>query len=98
MNIIQKKFKDRALNKGGILLFKKSDALEIVEACITEKYKILGIDAFNDLGYAIQPRMEDSIDFTSIFSKQPENIYEAALNFLKQRDESLLFEIVISSN
>ena len=46
MNKVAMQLADKALRQGGILLFRKMDALEFVQGCKIESVVILGIDSF----------------------------------------------------
>ena len=95
MNRIEKLLEDKAINRSGILLFSKENALLFIEACKESKIQILGIDAFYLWGEYIQPSLENSIDFSSSeYMQKEKNIYSEAINFLKEKSENLFFVIV----
>jgi len=92
MNEVELMLKDRTIQRGGVTLFKKIDALGFIETCATKNLKVLGIDAFLLLGEAIQPSMENSIDFTTSSFKG--NPIQSARDHLTRSDDNLYFEIV----
>ena len=95
MNRIEKLFKDKAIFKGGIVLFNKENALSFIIECEKNGNAILGIDAFYLLEETIQPSLENSIDFSSPeYQQEVENIYSEAINFLQSKTEKMFFEIV----
>jgi len=95
MNGIEKLFKDKAIIRYGIMLFTKNNALSFIEECEKNGILILGIDAFYLFEERIQPSLENSIDFfSSEYIQKTENIYSDAVNFLKDKEEKLFFEIV----
>lgn len=84
----------RAVRRGGVEMFRASDAIAIVEECRRRGRPILGIDAFVLTGDSTQPCMEHSIDL-STDSKLAANSHDLAAAHLKKlaKDE-LWFEIV----
>lgn len=95
MNRIKNLFKDKAIIRGGIMLFSKEDALLFVKACENNEIQILGMDAFYMTENYMQPSLDNSIDFSSSgYIPKEKNIYLEAVNFLKEKNEELFFEIV----
>ncbi|NLR82479.1 hypothetical protein [Chitinophaga eiseniae] len=92
MNKVAKIFAERALERGGLYLYSRNDAMECILACQAEKIHLLGIDGFRLTADTIQPSMNDSVDFSSSFFEG--DIYEYALASLEKRPEELFFEIV----
>lgn len=92
MNKVEFLFSDRAINRGGILLFSKKDALDFIEQCKKLEVVILGIDGFFISESYTQPSLEDSIDYSSTLSNN--DIYEKALEFVNNRNANLYFEII----
>ncbi len=92
MNKVEKLFLSKAINRGGIYLYSKGDALEFVEECKNQDMPVLGIDSFYLTDSTIRPSMANSVDFsTRSFEK---GIFDEAIRFLKQRGDDLYFEIV----
>lgn len=80
-----------------IMLLSKEDAISFVKACKTNNIALLGIDAFFVRNKAIQPSLENSIDFSSRdYVQKSESVYTDALLFLQDRSDELLFEVVSS--
>ncbi len=97
MNEVEKKFKSKAIIRGGVSLFSKENALSFVVACQKNNIEILGIDGFVLTECTTQPSMENSIDFSSRrYSQKLESVYSEAIHFLNEKDDSLFFEIVCS--
>jgi hypothetical protein len=95
MNRIEKLFEDKAIIRGGIMLFSKDNALLFIKACENSKIQILGVDAFYLSEDNTQPSVENSVDFSSSeYLRKAENIYSEAINFLTEKNEMLFFEIV----
>jgi hypothetical protein len=46
LNKLEKKFKNKAIKRGGILFFNHHDAIDLILECKKAGYKILGIDGF----------------------------------------------------
>lgn len=90
MNKAELLFKDKAVIKGGLMLFSKDDAVQLVLGCKKENIKILGIDSFRIVGDKIQPSLEDSIDLSKI--NETEN-YAKAADFIENRSDEFYFEI-----
>lgn len=90
MNDVELLFKDRALIKGGLMLFSKNDAVQFIRECHKQKIKILGIDSFRLIGDKIQPSLENSIDFS--VTNETTN-YEKAENFIDATSDEFYFEI-----
>ncbi len=93
MNKIENLFKDRGVQRGGIHLYSKYDALNFVEECYKQSVYILGIDGFYITEDITEPSIENSIDFTILPLKR-EDIFEMAKKFLDKREDSLFFEII----
>lgn len=92
MNKVEKMFLSKAINRGGIYLYSKGNALQFVEECKRQDMAVLGIDSFYLTDSTIQPSLDNSIDFsTRSFEKR---IFDEAIQFLKQRGDDLYFEIV----
>lgn len=93
MNNIENLFKDKAIQRGGINLYSKYDALSFVEECYKQSVYILGIDGFYITDNTTEPSIENSIDFTILPLKR-ESIFKMAKEFLSKKDDSLFFEII----
>jgi len=97
MNRVEKQFQDKAIVRGGIMLFTKDNALSFVKACKESGVQVLGIDAFHLLEENIQPSLDNSVDFSSSeYELNAEDIYSEAMNFLNEKSNNLFFEIVCS--
>jgi hypothetical protein len=95
MKKIENLFEDKAIIRGGIMLYSKENALLFIEACKNNGIQILGIDAFYLSEENIQPSLENSVDFSSSgYMKKEESIYSEAIIFFKDKNEKLFFEIV----
>ncbi|MDR3715555.1 MAG: hypothetical protein P4L51_22320 [Puia sp.] len=94
MNEIEALFEDKSINRSGIFLYSKENALQIIDECKKRNIVLLGIDGFYLGENTTEPSMENSVDF----SMRPftESIYEDAIAFLKARNDRLHFEIVYS--
>ena len=94
---IEAEFRSKAIIRGGLLLFRPADAVDLIRKCSEEKLGILGLDGFLITGNSTQPLMEHSVDFSSksrTISSQ--GYWQAAEEFLCQKQSSgLLFEVVI---
>lgn len=83
----------RAINRFGLELYTHDDAIMIVEICMHDKIRILGIDAFDISDGFTHPVMEFSIDYTSTSSSECK---PDAKEFLKmQKNLNLVYEIVL---
>jgi hypothetical protein len=98
---LENEFKNKGVNKGGLLLLKANQALTLIERCKEENLRILGIDTFIIKQGVTQPLMEYSIDFTSINEGQRDCLsavetWKRSKFFLENKLESnFFFEIVI---
>lgn len=92
MNKVEVLFSDRAINRGGIFLFSKKDALDFIEQCKYREIVVLGIDGFFISESLTQPSLENSIDYSGTLFNS--DIYEKALEFINNRDANLYFEII----
>lgn len=90
MNKVELLFKDRAVQKGGMMFLPKHVAIQFVHECKSQGVKILGIDGFYLLGDAVQPSLDHSIDF-SITDETTD--YNKAEQFITVRPDELYFEI-----
>ncbi len=95
---IEAEFRDRAVERGGLLLFRPRDAIDMIRRSRNARIKVLGVDAFRDLpGGVVQPMMEESIDLST---PQNRNLlldsWRHAEDFVHARRETpFLFEIVL---
>ena len=88
-NLIDK-YKENALQRGGLLLFSPQDAIEIVKELEKKSIKILGLDAFQVTINTTQPFMEHGIDLSN-----QDFAWKAAIEFLERRKGSgFVFEII----
>jgi hypothetical protein len=92
MNKVEKLFLSKAINRAGIYLYAKENALNFVEECKKQDVTVLGIDSFYLTESTIQPSMDNSIDFST--ASIGKGIFDEAIQFLKQRGDDLYFEIV----
>ncbi len=92
MNKVEKLFLSKVINRAGIYLYSKEDALNFVEECKKQDMSVLGIDSFYLTESTIQPSMDNSVDFST--RSIGKGIFDEAIQFLKQRDSDLYFEIV----
>ncbi|MGO4294326.1 hypothetical protein [Chitinophaga sp. RAB17] len=70
MNKAERIFIESTLERGGIHLYSKENAIAFVLACREEKIRLLGIDGFWLTANSIQPSMEDSVDFSLQFLQE----------------------------
>jgi hypothetical protein len=92
MNKVEEKFIDKALNRSGVILYSKFDALEFIKECAKNNVGLLGIDGFFITDKTTQPSLNDSIDFS--IGTVYQNIYDKAKEFIEKREDSLYYEIV----
>ena len=92
MNKVEKIFMDKAVNRSGIILYSKKNALEFIKECSKNHIRLLGIDGFFITDKTTQPSLEDSKDFST--GTHSQNVYDEAIEFLKNREDDLYFEIV----
>lgn len=95
-NRIKKQFAERFLDRHGVQLLSKVDALQLVRACIDQRVRILGIDGFRLLEDGIQPSLENSVDFSSkkLQDSYVDSAFRDPTEFLRTRDDKMMFEIV----
>jgi hypothetical protein len=93
VDFIEKEFEKVATVRGGISLFKPSDALNLIKRCHNLNRKILGIDSFRITEQTTQPFLEHSIDF-SFINASSGNWLEAEKFILEREHEGLVFEVV----
>lgn len=99
MNSVELLFKEQGIKRVGTFIYPKLVAIDFINECKKLKIGILGINALIIKGKFTQPSMDNSIDFTASTSRQnpPENVWDAALKFLKEREDIYYFEIVCST-
>jgi hypothetical protein len=90
---IENLFRDKVVNRGGINLYSKQDAIRFVEECQNHSINILGIDGFFLTPDTTEPSIENSIDFTDLSFKKESN-FEVVKEFLEMKDDNLFFEII----
>ena len=96
MNAIEQLFKEKGIFKVGTYVYPKQVAMDFINTCKKTGINILGIDALIIQGEAVQPSMDNSIDFTTdTYIKNPyKNVWDTAIAFLNERDDIYYFEIV----
>jgi hypothetical protein len=82
---------DKAIIRGGLILFAKQDAIQYVLHCDSIKRRILGIDGLLITDKTTQPDLEHSVDFSKLAS---EDAYLQALDFLKRQEDKFFFEVL----
>jgi hypothetical protein len=92
MNKVERIFMGRALNRSGITLYAKQDALDFIEECNKNRIGLLGLDGFFITDTTTQPSLDDSVDFSN--DPHLQNVYDKAIEFIKGRKDNLYFEIV----
>jgi hypothetical protein len=92
MNKVEKIFIAKALERGGLFLYSRENAIAFVKACNKEQIRLLGIDGFSLTGNSIQPDLQHSIDFSSLFFEG--DVCKKAIDFLETRSDDLFFEVV----
>ena len=94
MEPLEQEFCSKGVLRGGILLLKATDALEMVRRCRELGVEVLGIDGFRITDQTTQPLMEESIDLS-----KPGGAHDGwtlAEAFLGRRaDTDIFFEVVI---
>lgn len=91
-NQVEKEYMEKAVNRGGILLFEATSAIGFVKRCREFNYRILGIDGFYLDDEKTQPTMEDSIQFDE---RKGFYQYSTAIEFIENRkSKGLYFEVV----
>jgi hypothetical protein len=96
MNQVEFLFKDKGILLHDVYLYPKQIAIDFINACRKHNIDIWGMDAFIIKENFRQPSMDNSIDFTASPFKQekPENVWDAAIAFLQERDDVYYYEIV----
>ena len=92
------KVNDRFIERCGLSFLRAEDAIVYIKEQTEEGRKLLGIDAFLIIGKYIQPRMEDSLDFTASPYNTMEGIDPVSLaleHLSRWLQTDLLFEVVI---
>ncbi|WP_426671588.1 hypothetical protein ACPPVU_10155 [Mucilaginibacter sp. McL0603] len=96
MNQIELLFKDKGVLRRNVNVYPKQIAIDFINECRKHNIGIWGIDAFIIKENFHQPSMNNSIDFTASPFKQekPENVWDTAIAFLRERDDVYYYEIV----
>ncbi len=93
MEPIEQEFAAQGVIRGGELLLKPKDALDMVRRCGEEGIEVLGLDGFKLTEQTIQTVMEQSIDVS--FPRSSDS-WRKVESFLAARlDSDLYFEVVI---
>jgi|SRR5690349_3515330 len=97
LNPLEMEFQDRAVRRGGVILFAAQDALELVKRAREERVRVLGIDGFFLTGDGgTQPSMRHSIDLSNTTHRDLDS-WTAAESFLKENAHfNLYFEVVMA--
>lgn len=89
---IEAEFVPKGTVRGGILILRSQDALDMVRRCREQGIRVLGLDGFKVTATITQPVMEQSIDLGSIAGS---DAWSKAESFLAERGGSdLYFEVV----
>ncbi|OMP76220.1 MULTISPECIES: hypothetical protein [unclassified Chitinophaga] len=94
MNEVEIFFQEKAIKRGGVVLYSKQDTLDFIKKCKDCDIGILGIDGFYIKETNIQPSLDNSIDYSADLSNNSIYDYDNALEFVSKRDDNLFFEIV----
>jgi hypothetical protein len=95
MEPIEQEFAAKGVIRGGELLLKPRDALDMVRRCHEEGIEVLGLDGFKLTEQTIRPVMEASIDLS--FPRNGDT-WRRAESFLATRlDSDLYFEVVMAT-
>jgi hypothetical protein len=99
MNKVELLFKEKGIERAGTFVYPKQVAIDFINECRKFNISILGIDALIIQGAFTQPSMVNSIDFTAspYRENKPENVWDAAIAFLQERDNTYHFEIICKS-
>jgi hypothetical protein len=99
MNKVERVFRDKGINRGGAYVYPKLVAINFIRECRRFNIGVLGMDALILHENATEPSMANSIDFTAspYIENPPNDIWDAAITFLKERDDKYHFEIVSES-
>lgn len=95
MDIIEKEFLEKVIRRNNLFLYKKDDALVVIERCKQQNVWILGIDSFLISGDYIQPFLEYSSDYSNLDKKN--DVWKVASQFIAdmiKKNNELVFEIV----
>lgn len=92
MNVIQKSFLHLGIERAGLFLLKRNDAIKFIIESQKQNIRILGIDGFFITKDATQPSLEHSIDISG--RNFNEEDYNQLIEFLLEKDQSMYFEII----
>ncbi|WP_346353354.1 hypothetical protein [Azotosporobacter soli] len=93
MDLAEAKFLKKAIIRGGVHMYKASDAVEIISMCEQNRWAILGIDSFIVTKYQTRPLMNHTLD-CSIARNENGYWYEAK-QFVNDRvNRGYYFEII----
>lgn len=91
-------FRDRAVIRSGLRLFRPDDAIDVIRRCRDAGIRVLGVDAFLDLpGGVVQPALEHSVDFSSVRHRSLfADSWRHAEDFVRERLATpFLFEVIM---
>ena len=95
MKSIERRFAARGVLRGGLLLLRARDALDMVRRCREEGIEVLALDSFKLTEQTTQPLMEQSVDLSTPDTR---DAWAKAEAFLDARaDADLHFEVVIGA-
>ena len=93
---IFEQFRDKAIRRGGIIMFSSANALLVIDEARQTGVAVLGIDGFYLTGEAVEPSLENSIDF-SLAGRVPADFWRDSEKFIRSRhNQALYFEIVLT--
>src|SRR5574338_554036 len=86
-------FQARGIVRGGTLLLRANDAVQLLLAAQAERVRVLGVDAFRITPETTQPVMEHSLDvISSTLADEP---WRTVADFVLQQPDDLYFEVVL---
>jgi hypothetical protein len=97
LNEIQDRYTDRAIQFGSQFLLKPKDAIEYLKDCITNDFKLDGVEGFliTENG-AYQPSQEDSNDIVE-YDCTHQEFTELTKSFIADRSQmNILFDVAIT--
>lgn len=91
MDLIENEFAQKAIIRGGTFLFRKSDAIDLINKCKELNMNILGIESFEIINNSIKPKeiLDCSVD------ESYGGHCSLAIEFIQQPfNQNLVFEVV----
>jgi hypothetical protein len=91
---LEGEFRPRATIRGGILMFRAADAVDLIQTAHARRVRVLGIDTFRLTERTTTPEYDHTLDLSG---HHAESDWDEAIEFVRTREsDGLHFEVVLA--